>query len=235
MCSSVCRATRPAAWTSYYLTVGSLNMADPRKDHPRFFCMDCDVDTYVNEQFYMLKDRLWRKINPSIDGMLRLPCAEKRLGRALTRRDFKKRSGEHRPSSALSGAGGTICSRPVGAEQADRDCARCVGQVGQTVTEYPPFVRWALLHVPLERILKPIHTSPCIAQPSMLYMTAPSRHPAQCLVRGAPVDRHGPKITREVKEPSSGGAAWTSRPLGQRNPSVMESRRSPPPSLPLYV
>jgi hypothetical protein len=64
-------------------------MTDPRIDHPRFFCMDCDVDTYVNEHYYMLKDRLWRKINPSIDGMLCLPCAEKRLWRPLTRRDFK--------------------------------------------------------------------------------------------------------------------------------------------------
>jgi len=63
-------------------------MTDPRVDHPRFFCMDCDVDTYVNEQYYMLKDRLWRKIHPSTDGMLCLSCAEKRLGRPLTRRDF---------------------------------------------------------------------------------------------------------------------------------------------------
>ena len=64
-------------------------MVDPRIDHPRFFCMDCDVDTYVNEQYYMLKDRLWKRINPSVDGMLCLPCAEKRLGRPLSRKDFK--------------------------------------------------------------------------------------------------------------------------------------------------
>jgi hypothetical protein len=88
-CSSVCRLTRPAASTSSSRTAGSLNMVDPRKDHPRFFCMDCDVDTYVNEQFYMLKDRLWRRINPSIDGMLCLRCAETRLGRPLHRGDFK--------------------------------------------------------------------------------------------------------------------------------------------------
>jgi hypothetical protein len=51
--------------------------------------MDCDVDTYVNQQYYMLKDRLWSRIHPPIDGMLCLPCAEKRLGRSLTRKDFK--------------------------------------------------------------------------------------------------------------------------------------------------
>ena len=64
-------------------------MVDPRVDLPRFFCMDCDADTYVSQQYYVLKDRLWKRINPSIDGMLCLPCAEKRLGRSLTRRDFK--------------------------------------------------------------------------------------------------------------------------------------------------
>jgi hypothetical protein len=61
-------------------------MADARLDHPQFFGMDCDNDTYVNEQYYMLKDRLWRKINPSIDGMLCLPCAEECPARRLARR-----------------------------------------------------------------------------------------------------------------------------------------------------
>jgi hypothetical protein len=51
--------------------------------------MDCDADTYVNEQFYMLKDRIWKRINPLVDGMLCLPCAEKRLGRSLRHMDFK--------------------------------------------------------------------------------------------------------------------------------------------------
>lgn len=50
--------------------------------------MDCDADTYVNELCYMLKNRVWTRINPLIDGMLYLPCAEKRLGRPLSRRDF---------------------------------------------------------------------------------------------------------------------------------------------------
>jgi hypothetical protein len=64
--------------------------AAARADHPRFFCLDCDADTYVNQQYYMLKDELWKKINPSIDGMLCLPCVEKRLRRSLTRKDFKR-------------------------------------------------------------------------------------------------------------------------------------------------
>jgi hypothetical protein len=64
-------------------------MVDSRADHPRFFCMECDVDTYANEQYYVLKDRLWKRIHPPVDGMLRLSCAEKRLGRPLSRRDFK--------------------------------------------------------------------------------------------------------------------------------------------------
>jgi hypothetical protein len=63
---------------------------DPRIDHSRFFCMDCDVDTYVNQQYYILKDGLWKSINRAIDGMLCLGCAEKRLGRPLSRKDFKK-------------------------------------------------------------------------------------------------------------------------------------------------
>lgn len=63
----------------------------PRSDHPRFFCADCDVDTYVNQQYYMLKNRVWRRIageNPDI--MLCLSCAERRLGRGLKRDDFQR-------------------------------------------------------------------------------------------------------------------------------------------------
>ena len=64
--------------------------SDPRKDHPRFFCVDCDVDTYVNEHFYMLQDELWARIAPDVDGMLCLDCAEKRLGRPLNSSDFSQ-------------------------------------------------------------------------------------------------------------------------------------------------
>lgn len=64
--------------------------SDPRVDRPRFFCMDCDSDTYVTQQYYMLKDRLWKNVNPKVDGMLCLGCAENRLGRSLNRKDFKR-------------------------------------------------------------------------------------------------------------------------------------------------
>lgn len=38
----------------------------------------------------MLLYRVWRSINYKIDGMLCLLCAEKRLGRGLTRQDFSR-------------------------------------------------------------------------------------------------------------------------------------------------
>jgi hypothetical protein len=64
---------------------------DPLIHHPRFFCADCDVDTYVNEHYYMLKNRVWKAIAPDIpDVMLCLPCAEKCLGRSLYRDDFRR-------------------------------------------------------------------------------------------------------------------------------------------------
>jgi hypothetical protein len=50
--------------------------------------MDCDADTYANEQYYMLRPGLWRSINHRVDGMLCLRCAERRLRRSLTSRDF---------------------------------------------------------------------------------------------------------------------------------------------------
>ncbi|SHH55722.1 hypothetical protein [Massilia sp. CF038] len=56
----------------------------------RWLCMDCQVDTYQNEQYYMLWYRVWRSIHYKIDGMLCLDCAEKRLGRELTGADFSK-------------------------------------------------------------------------------------------------------------------------------------------------
>lgn len=49
-----------------------------------------DADKYVNELQHMLKSRLWKRINPLKDRMLCLPCAEKRLDRPFSRRDFKK-------------------------------------------------------------------------------------------------------------------------------------------------
>lgn len=66
-------------------------MDDRRKiaeGRARWLCMDCDVDTYANEQYYMLRPGLWRSINHKVDGMLCLACVERRLRRGLTSRDF---------------------------------------------------------------------------------------------------------------------------------------------------
>ncbi len=63
---------------------------DPKIDHPQYICLDCGSDTFLSQQYYMLKDRLWKRIHPQIEGMLCLKCAEARLGRALTRQDFKR-------------------------------------------------------------------------------------------------------------------------------------------------
>jgi hypothetical protein len=64
---------------------------DPRVGHPKFFCVDCDVDTYSNEHYYMLKNRVWKLIAPKDPAvMLCLTCAEKRLGRGLHRDDFRR-------------------------------------------------------------------------------------------------------------------------------------------------
>lgn len=52
-------------------------------------CLDCDTDTLSSGEYYMLNDNLWKVINPALRGMLCITCAEKRLGRALTRHDFK--------------------------------------------------------------------------------------------------------------------------------------------------
>ncbi len=53
-----------------------------------FLCMDCGSDTYESNEFYMFADELWEQINPEIDGMLCLVCAEDRLGRPLIAADF---------------------------------------------------------------------------------------------------------------------------------------------------
>lgn len=51
-------------------------------------CMDCGIDTMARDEYYMLKDPIWRSINPLVLGKLCLQCAEDRLGRPLHRGDF---------------------------------------------------------------------------------------------------------------------------------------------------
>lgn len=57
--------------------------------HQESFCLDCNLNTYTAHEFYSLHDRIWRKANPKIEGMLCLSCVEKRLGRQLKSKDFQ--------------------------------------------------------------------------------------------------------------------------------------------------
>ena len=52
-----------------------------------FLCVDCRADTALCE-YYMLKDRLWRRIMGNRDGMLCIGCVEERIGRLLIKTDF---------------------------------------------------------------------------------------------------------------------------------------------------
>lgn len=51
-------------------------------------CMDCGKDTIASQEYYALKDSVWRRLNPLVLGLLCLECAEDRLGRPLYRSDF---------------------------------------------------------------------------------------------------------------------------------------------------
>jgi hypothetical protein len=51
-------------------------------------CMDCGIDTMARDERYMLRDTVWRSINPVLLGHLCFRCAEDRLGRSLHRGDF---------------------------------------------------------------------------------------------------------------------------------------------------
>jgi len=53
-----------------------------------FNCMDCQVDTKLIEERYMVKDDVWLKANPTIKGLLCIGCLEKRLNRKLNSEDF---------------------------------------------------------------------------------------------------------------------------------------------------
>src|SRR5690348_10334398 len=59
----------------------------------RWLCLDCGRNTFEgNEDYYFLKDRLWRKLVPREQrhGMICRACIERRLGRRLTAEDFKR-------------------------------------------------------------------------------------------------------------------------------------------------
>lgn len=52
------------------------------------YCLDCGVDTFKTEEYYIVQNDLWRAANPKILGMLCTGCLEKRLGRELCPSDF---------------------------------------------------------------------------------------------------------------------------------------------------
>src|ERR1700688_1243287 len=52
------------------------------------FCLDCGIDTFKIDHYYMVHDRLWLRANPRNNGMLCLFCLEVRLGRRVQRKDF---------------------------------------------------------------------------------------------------------------------------------------------------
>jgi hypothetical protein len=55
-------------------------------------CLDCGVNTLHTDDYYMLRNKIWRQIVPREQrhGMLCLACMANRLGRPLTPSDFLK-------------------------------------------------------------------------------------------------------------------------------------------------
>lgn len=58
------------------------------KNMDMFNCLDCGVNTADAHEYYMVKNKVWRKVHPKDDGMLCISCLEARLGRVLTHKDF---------------------------------------------------------------------------------------------------------------------------------------------------
>ena len=53
-----------------------------------FICLDCGVNTALNNEYYMLEKEVWQEAVPDLWGMLCLNCVELRLGRQLWPEDF---------------------------------------------------------------------------------------------------------------------------------------------------
>ncbi len=61
-------------------------------DKKRWLCLDCGRNTFEgNENYYFLKDRLWRELvaREQRHGMICRACIERRLGRPLAPHDLK--------------------------------------------------------------------------------------------------------------------------------------------------
>lgn len=55
---------------------------------PSHRCHDCSLDTNRRGEYYMLLDKIWRKLKVPHEAMLCIGCVEQRLGRTLTKFDF---------------------------------------------------------------------------------------------------------------------------------------------------
>ena len=64
------------------------------------FCIDCGLDTSSTglQELYMIGDNVWKQANTgSFNGFLCVGCIETRLGRQLTRKDFRLGMTENNP------------------------------------------------------------------------------------------------------------------------------------------
>lgn len=52
-----------------------------------FLCADCKANT-MNDEYYMVTDKIWQEAKAPERSMLCIGCLEKRLGRELVKTDF---------------------------------------------------------------------------------------------------------------------------------------------------
>jgi hypothetical protein len=53
-----------------------------------FLCVDCQEDTDKLNEYYMVRDTVWKQAKGPAAGMLCIGCLERRIGRRLRRADF---------------------------------------------------------------------------------------------------------------------------------------------------
>jgi hypothetical protein len=53
-----------------------------------YACNDCGIDTNAEQEYYMVKDKIWKESKVPKKAMLCILCLEKRLGRMLHKSDF---------------------------------------------------------------------------------------------------------------------------------------------------
>jgi len=57
--------------------------------YARFTCVDCKVNTFEIDEYYMVHDEIWLSAGMRLNGgMLCIGCLEERLGRQLVAADF---------------------------------------------------------------------------------------------------------------------------------------------------